>query len=89
VEVPANGTVPAGATLTLRITPAADGYLRIVPGTENPIVSPQVHRGVAFETPLPPFDQPGRVELRVYFSPQATEPKQQATPSITISFNVQ
>jgi hypothetical protein len=89
VEVPANGTVPAGATLTLRITPAADGYLRIVPGTGSPILSPQVRRGVAFETPLPAFEQPGRVELRVYFSLQATESKQQATPSLTIGFNVQ
>jgi hypothetical protein len=90
VEVPANGTVPAGATLVLRVTPAADGYFRIVPSTGRAIASPKVRRGLAFETTLPPFDQPGRVELQVYFSSRAGGSKDQAlAPALTIAFNIQ
>jgi hypothetical protein len=86
-EVLANDTVPPGASLILRITPAADGYLRIVESARI-IASPAVRRGVPFETTLPQFDQPGRVELRVYFSSQeGAEAKDQA-PAVTIAFNI-
>jgi hypothetical protein len=86
VAVPAGGTVPAGSALTLRITPAADGYLHIVEG-DRTIATPKVRRGVAADTPLPQFNQPGRIELQVYFSKSKTESKQQP-PSLTIAFNV-
>jgi len=86
-EVPSDGTVPAGSSLILRVTPAADGTLRIVEGTRT-IASPKVRGGIAHEITLPRFDKPGRVELQVYFSLQ-TESKDQAAPSVTIPFNVQ
>jgi len=87
--VPADGTVVAGSVLTLRVVPPADGYLRIVNGTSAiTIANPKVKRGVTSETTLPPFDQPGRVELQVYFSRQAGESKEQS-PHVTIAFNVQ
>jgi hypothetical protein len=88
VEVPADGSVPAGANLILRVTPAADGYFRIVAGTGSAIASPKVRRGVPYETALPPFDRPGRVELQVFFSAQATEKKDES-PSLTIAFSIQ
>jgi hypothetical protein len=72
VEVRPGQTVPPGAGLILRVTPAADGYLRIAEGTRA-IARPKVKRGVAFEAALPPFDQPGRVELQLYFSPQEAD----------------
>jgi hypothetical protein len=77
VMVPADGTVAAGSVLILRVTPPADGYLRIVNGTRT-LANPKARRGVTSETTLPPFDQPGRVELQVYFSRQAGEAKEQA-----------
>jgi len=91
VEVPAGETVPPGASLILRIVPAADGYLSIVESTRT-ISSPKVKRGVAVETALPQFDNPGRVELQVYFSRQAGEPKQKESkqaPAATIGINIQ
>jgi len=81
------GTVPVGSSLTLRITPAADGYLRIAEG-ENTIASPKVRHGVAFETGLLPCDRTGPVEVQVYFRNRLTETKQEA-PALTIAFNVQ
>jgi hypothetical protein len=87
IMVPADGTVAAGSVLILRVTPPADGYLRIVNGTRT-LANPKARRGVPSETTLPPFDQPGRVELLVYFSRQAGEAKEQA-PHVTIAFNVQ
>ena len=87
VVVPADGTVAAGSVLILRATPPADGYVRIVNGTRT-LANPKVRRGATSETTLPPFDQPGRVELLVYFSRQAGEAKDQA-PHVTIAFNVQ
>jgi hypothetical protein len=86
-EVPVEGMVPAGSVLTLRITPAADGYLRIVEG-DRTIATPRVRRGVASNTLLPQFNQPGRVELQLYFSHSKTESKQQP-PAVTIAFTVQ
>jgi hypothetical protein len=86
--VPAGATVPAGSTLILRVTPLANGYLRIVDSTGT-IANPAVRRQVASETVLPPFNQPGRVELQVYFSTQAGEPKQAQSPAATIVFNIQ
>jgi hypothetical protein len=88
VEVRANDTVPEGASLILRITPVADGYLRIVPSKGSAIASPQVQRGVTFETALPQFDNPGRVELQVYFSPQAVTESKEQPPAVTIAFNI-
>jgi hypothetical protein len=85
--VPADGTVAAGSVLILRVTPPADGYLRIVNGTRT-LANPKARRGVPSETILPPFDQPGRVELQMYFSRQAGESKQQA-PSVSLAFTVQ
>jgi len=86
-EVPADGTVPAGSSLILRVTPAADGALRVVEGARV-IASPKVRGGVMHETTLPRFDKPGRVELQVYFSAQ-TESKFETAPFVTIAFNVQ
>jgi hypothetical protein len=87
VEVAAGETVPPGASLILRVTPAADGYLRIVESA-HAIASPKVKRGVAFETELPQFDKPGRVVMQVYFSRQAAEAKEQA-PSATVTIDIQ
>jgi len=87
VIVPTDGTVEAGSVLILRVTPPADGYLRIANGTRT-LADSKVRRGVTSETTLPPFDQPGPVELQVYYSGQAGEPKQEA-PSVTIKFTVQ
>jgi hypothetical protein len=87
IVVPAEGTVAAGSVLILRVTPPADGYLRIVNGTRT-LANPKARRGATSETTLPPFDQPGRVELLVYFSRQAGESKQQV-PSVTLAFTVQ
>jgi hypothetical protein len=87
IMVPADGNVPVGSVLILRVTPPADGYLRIVNGTRT-LANPKAQRGVTSETTLPPFDQPGRVELQVYFSRQAGEAKEQA-PHVTITFTVQ
>lgn len=87
VPVPASGNVPAGSLLTLRVTPAADGYLRIVNGTAT-VANPKVRRGVNSETTLPAFEQTGRVELQIYFSRQAGEAKDQAS-HVTVTFNVQ
>jgi hypothetical protein len=87
VSVPPDGSVPAGSSLTLRITPAADGYLRVVEGKRT-IANPQVTHGIVSDTPLPSFDKRGRVELKVYFSPEAGESKQQPAP-LTIVFRVQ
>jgi hypothetical protein len=87
VIVPTDGTVEAGSVLILRVTPPADGYLRIVDGTRT-LANPKAQRGVTSSTTLPPFDRLGRVELRVYYSRQAGESKQQA-PSVTLAFTVQ
>ncbi len=87
-EVPAGGVVQAGSSMVLRVTPAADGYLRIVEGTRT-IASPKVRGGVVHETALPRFDKPGRVELRVYFSERAFASKDDAAATVTIAFNVQ
>jgi len=87
IVVPADGTVAAGSVLILRVTPPADGYVRIVNATRT-LANPKVQRGATSETTLPPFDQPGRVELQVYFSRQAGESKQQG-PTVTLAFTVQ
>jgi hypothetical protein len=91
VEVPPGETVPPGAGLILRVTPAADGYLRIAEGSRA-IARPKVKRGVAFDAALPPFDQPGSVELQVYFSPQAAEAKEKDSkaqaPSATVTIEI-
>lgn len=86
--VAAEGTVSAGDILTLRIVPSADGYLRIVQSTGRAIANPRVKRGVAFETALPKFDAPGRVELQIYYSPQRTESKDLSFP-VTIAFHIE
>jgi hypothetical protein len=78
IEVPAEGSVPARSTLTLRVTPAADGELRIDDGTRT-LATRKVRSGVAAEIKLPRFDRAGRVELHVRLS--ATQ--------VTIPFNVQ
>jgi hypothetical protein len=88
VEVSAEGTVPPGAPVVLRIAPPADGYLRIVLNGGRTIANAQVRRGVEFETEPLKIDTPGRVELQVYFSPQPVEPNNQP-PSLTIAFNIQ
>jgi hypothetical protein len=79
VEVVEGGTVPAGAALILRVTPNANGSLRVLQSNGLTIANPRVQRGKAAEIALPPFGQPGRVELRLEF--QRT--------SVTIAFNVQ
>jgi len=90
-DVPAGGTVTAGSALILRVRPVADGVLRITEG-ERTIASSTVRRGVMSETALPVFDQPGRVELQVYFSQQPAASKddlaKQQAPSATITFNI-
>jgi hypothetical protein len=78
VEVPADGTVPARSELSLRVTPAIDGELRIDEGTRT-IASRKVHRGIATDIKLPRFDQPGRVELQLTLS----------STHVTVAFNVE
>jgi hypothetical protein len=56
VIVPTDGTVEAGSVLILRVTPPADGYLRIVDGTRT-LANPKAQRGVTSSTTLPPFDR--------------------------------
>jgi hypothetical protein len=90
-EVPADGTVPPGAALILRVTPPADGYLRIVSGSGGaiaPSALKHVKHAQVFETALPPFDQPGRVELQVYFSRQKEEEPRKQAPTATITINI-
>jgi Carboxypeptidase regulatory-like domain len=87
-EVSAEGTVPPNAPIILRITPPADGYLRIVQNSGPTIVNAQVRRAVEFETELPKIDTPGRVELQVYFSQQPVAPDNQP-PALTIAINIQ
>jgi len=81
VAVPQGATVPAGTTLVVRVTPALDGSLKIVAG-DRTIGTAAVRRGVPSETALPPFQDPGHVELKVYFA-------NQDTPAATFSFNIQ
>ena len=87
-EVHAEENVPVGAALILRVTPAADGYLRIVDGSRT-IATPAVRRGKTAEIALGTFDQPGHVALQVYFSRRPVEAKEQSAPAMTIEFNVQ
>jgi len=86
VEVPADGAAPAGASMILRITPSADGYLRIASADGPTIANRQVQARQMFETALPEFNTPGRVELRMYFSPQPIAPEQ--APTAAIAFNI-
>jgi Carboxypeptidase regulatory-like domain len=89
IEVRAEETIPTGSALTLRATPGANGYLRIVVDGRT-VANPKVTRNVLSETALPQFDTPGRVEVQVYFSRQAGEAKSQATgPAFTIAIHVQ
>ena len=87
VPVPQGGTVPTGSSLVLQVTPVADGYMQIVEGKRT-IANPRVTQGVTADTPLPAFDKPGRVELKVYLSPGAAELKKQQA-ALTIVFRVQ
>ena len=81
VEVGADGTAPAGAAIVLRVTPTADGRVRIVQSTGRTIANHAVQSGKTFETRLLNF-KPGRVELQVYL------PAERQTP-VTITFNIQ
>jgi hypothetical protein len=68
VEIAADRTVAAGATVILQIIPNADGYLRISRSNGRAIVTHAVRRGQPFEAQLPKFGKPERVELQVVFS---------------------
>ena len=87
-EVHAEDNVPAGSVLTLRVTPTADGFVRIVDGSRT-IAAPAVRRGKAVEIDLGTFAQSGHVALAVYFSRQSADAKDQTAPAMTIPFNVQ
>jgi len=87
VEVPVDGSAPAGAALILRVTPRANGYLRIAPADGPTIANRQVQARREVETALPEFNTPGRVELRMYFSPQPIGPEDRA-PTAAIAFNI-
>jgi hypothetical protein len=84
--VPAGGNVPPGSSLILRITPPADGYLRIEDG-DRTFANSTARRGVATDISVPPPEKPGRVELHVYFATEQTEAKQDV-PHVTVTFNV-
>lgn len=88
VEIPAEGTVPAGAAMILRVTPRTDGYLQVADSSGRTIAGRQVQGRQVFETALPEFHTAGRVELRMYFSPQAFE-SYPPTPTATVAFNIQ
>jgi hypothetical protein len=88
VEIPAEGTVPADAAMILRITPRTDGYLQVADSSGRTIADRQVQGRQVFETALPEFHTAGRVELRMYFSPQAFESHLPA-PTATIAINIQ
>lgn len=87
VPVTPGATVPAGSSLTLRVTPAGNGSLRIVEGKRT-VGNAQVTQGIVSEMPLPSLDKRGRVELKVYFSPSAGEATQKQ-PAFTMVFRVQ
>jgi hypothetical protein len=80
IPVAQGATVPAGAALTLRATPTADGTLRVTDG-DRTIATATVRRGIASSITLPVFQQRGRVELKVYLSSQET-------PAATLVFNI-
>ena len=73
VPVAANQTVPSGATLILRVTPTADGELRIDQANGSSIANAAAQNGKAIETTLPRFKS-GRVDLRLTFSTQEKQP---------------
>lgn len=75
VEIAADRTVAAGATVILQIIPNADGYLRISRSNGRAIVTHAVRRGQPFETQLPKFGKPARVELLVVFSGRPIQSK--------------
>jgi len=79
--------VPVGSALTLRATPAADGYLRVLVDGRT-VANPRVKRNVVSETALPQFDTPGRLDVLVYFSRQSGEARNQS-PAFTIAIHVQ
>jgi hypothetical protein len=68
VEVAADGAVPRGATVILRLTPRADGYVRITGNSRRTIATRAVRGGQPFDTQLPKSNQPARVEFQVMFS---------------------
>jgi hypothetical protein len=86
VEVAADGTVAKGATVILRITPNADGYLRISQSNGRQIFNHAVRGMQPLETPLPKFNRAARVELQVLFSRrpfQSKEPAQFSAGAVT------
>ncbi|MEI9976346.1 MAG: hypothetical protein WDO73_32420 [Ignavibacteriota bacterium] len=84
----ANDELPADASLTLRLTSAADGYVRVVENGRT-LATPKVSRGIASDIALPQLQKAGRVELQVYFSRQLEDGKTPAAPTLTIAFNIQ
>jgi hypothetical protein len=68
VEVAANGTVARGAALILRITPDADGYVRVSQSNGRAIAAQAVRGMQPFDAPLPKMGKAGRVEFQLLFS---------------------
>jgi len=92
IAVGADGTVPAGATVILQVTPDADGYLRITRGDGHVISDRAVRRAQPFETQLPKVRAPARVEYRMSFSLQPLDTKKRGAAdaeSVTITLNYQ
>ena len=92
VEVPAGGNVAVGATVTLQITPGADGYLRIAQAGGRAIVNRAVRRAQPLETPLPKVRKAGRAEFRVSFSRQpfpSKKPDAADAEALTLTLNYQ
>jgi hypothetical protein len=96
VELPAGGTVAAGATLILQITPGADGNVLISESGGRVIANRAVQAAQRLDIPLPTFDKPGPVELRVLFSRTPLEEgtaglavAQQNAVTLIVTLNIQ
>jgi hypothetical protein len=68
VAVAADGNVPAGSAVILQITPAADGYIRILGDNGRQLLNRAVRGMQPVETRLPNVTKPARVPIRIAFS---------------------
>jgi hypothetical protein len=92
VEAPAGGAVAVGDTVILRITPPADGHLRITQANGRVIANRAVHRNQPLDAQLPKFNKPARVEFQVSFSrlPFASNgPPAAGGERVTVTLNFQ
>lgn len=98
-EIPADGSVPVGATVILEITPPADGRIQISQRGKK-IVNQPVLAMQRFDAALPKFDKKQRVVFDLIFTPapvnlaaadsvsmKASKGRTTGTP-VTIRFNV-